>query len=118
MGRVRRGRPSAASEGDHNAIWPTLGDLEEKLFETKRIVRASTSRSNPHSARVLDRKSLRSNRALSPWPGQCDPVENFANKKVSLNGGQVFSYDLIVQPQTKQASRVAWSFKLNGDPLD
>jgi hypothetical protein len=37
---------------------------------------------------------------------------------VSLNGGPVFSYDLIVEPQTKQASPVAWSFKLNDDPLD
>jgi len=35
-----------------------------------------------------------------------------------LNGGQVFSYDLIVEAQAKQASRVAWSFKLNDDPLD
>jgi hypothetical protein len=52
------------------------------------------------------------------WPRQCDPVENFANKKVSLNGGQVFSYDVIVEAQAKQASRVAWSFKLNDDPLD
>jgi hypothetical protein len=52
------------------------------------------------------------------WPRQCDPVENFADKKVSLNGGQVFSYDLIVEAQAKQASRVAWSFKLNDDPLD
>jgi hypothetical protein len=52
------------------------------------------------------------------WPRQCDAVENFADKKVSLNGGQVFSHDLIVEPQTKQASRVAWSFKLNDDPLD
>jgi hypothetical protein len=29
-----------------------------------------------------------------------------------LNGGQVFSYDPIVEPQTKQASRVAWNFEL------
>ena len=27
--------------------------------------------------------------------GQCDPIENFADKKVSLNGGQLFSYDLV-----------------------
>jgi hypothetical protein len=46
------------------------------------------------------------------------PAENLADKKVSLNGGQVFSHDLIVEPQTKQASRVAWNFKLNDDPLD
>jgi len=52
------------------------------------------------------------------WSRQCDPIENFADKKVSLNGGQVFSYDLIVEPQTKQASRVAWTFKLDDDPLD
>ena len=52
------------------------------------------------------------------WPRQCDPVENFADKKVSLNGGQVFSHDLIVEPQTKQASRVARGFKLNDNPLD
>jgi hypothetical protein len=52
------------------------------------------------------------------WPRQCDPVENFADKKVSLNSGQVFSYDLIIEAQTKQASRVAWNFKLNDDPLD
>jgi hypothetical protein len=49
---------------------------------------------------------------------QCDPIENFADKKVSLNGGQLFSYDLVVEPQTKQASRVAWGFKLNDNPLD
>jgi hypothetical protein len=41
-----------------------------------------------------------------------------ADKKVSLNGRQVFFYDLIVEPQTKQASRVAWSLELNDDPLD
>jgi hypothetical protein len=35
------------------------------------------------------------------WPRQGDQVENLADKKVSLNGGQVFSYDLIVEPQTK-----------------
>ena len=52
------------------------------------------------------------------WSRQCDPIENFADKKVSLNGGQVFSYDLVVEPQTKQASRVAWGFKLNDNPLD
>jgi hypothetical protein len=52
------------------------------------------------------------------WPRQRDPVENLADKKVSLNGRQVFSYDLIVEPQTKQASRVAWSLELNDDPLD
>jgi hypothetical protein len=45
---------------------------------------------------------------------QRDPVENLADKKVSLNGRQ----DLIVEPQTKQASRVAWSLELNDDPLD
>ena len=49
---------------------------------------------------------------------QCDPIENFADKKVNLNGGQVFAYDLVVEPQTKQASRVAWGFKLNDNPLD
>ena len=38
--------------------------------------------------------------------------------RLRLNGGQVFSHDLIVEPQTKQASRVAWNFKLNDDPLD
>jgi hypothetical protein len=32
---------------------------------------------------------------------------------MSLNGGQVFSYDLIVEQQTKQASSVARSFELN-----
>jgi hypothetical protein len=47
-----------------------------------------------------------------------DPIENLANQKVSLNGGQVFSYDLIVEPQTKQASRVAWSLELDDDLLD
>ena len=52
------------------------------------------------------------------WSRQRDSIENFADKKVSLNGGQVFSYDLIVEPQTKQASGVAWGFKLNDDPLD
>jgi hypothetical protein len=51
-------------------------------------------------------------------PRQRDPAENLADKKVSLNGGQVFSHDLIVEPQTKQASRVARNFKLNDDPLD
>jgi hypothetical protein len=49
---------------------------------------------------------------------QCDPIENFADKKVSLNGGQVCAYDLIIEPQTKQASGVAWGFKLNDNPLD
>ena len=52
------------------------------------------------------------------WSRECDPIENFADKKVSLNGGQLFSYDLVVEPQTKQASRVAWTFKLNDNPLD
>jgi hypothetical protein len=47
-----------------------------------------------------------------------DPVENLADEKVSLSGGQVFSYDLIVEPQTKQACRVPGNFKLNDDPLD
>jgi hypothetical protein len=47
-----------------------------------------------------------------------DPIENLANQKVSLNGGQAFSYDLIVEPQTKQASRVAWSLELDDDLLD
>jgi hypothetical protein len=51
------------------------------------------------------------------WPRQCNPIENLADKKVSLNGGEVFSHDLIVEPQTKQASRVAWNFKLNDDPF-
>jgi hypothetical protein len=35
---------------------------------------------------------------LLRWPRQCDPVENLADEKVSLSGGQVFSYDLIVEP--------------------
>jgi hypothetical protein len=52
------------------------------------------------------------------WSRQCNPIENFADKKVSLNGGQVFSYDLVVEPQTKQTSRVARGFKLNDNPLD
>ena len=52
------------------------------------------------------------------WSRQCDPIENFADKKVSLNCGQVFSYDLVVEPQTKQTSRVARGFKLNDNPLD
>jgi hypothetical protein len=52
------------------------------------------------------------------WSRQRDPIENFADKKVSLNGGQVLSYDLVVEPQAKQASRVAWGFKLNDNPLD
>jgi hypothetical protein len=56
---------------------------------------------------------------LSPCrPRQCNPVENLADKKMSLNGGKVFSNDLVVEPQTKQASRVAWNFKLNDNPLD
>jgi hypothetical protein len=65
-------------------------------------------------------KSLRPVRALSTleWSRQCDSVENFADKKVSLNSSEVLPYDLIVEPQTKQASRVAWDFKLNDDPLD
>jgi hypothetical protein len=52
------------------------------------------------------------------WSRQRDPIENFADEKVSLNGGQIFADDLIVEPQTKQASRVAWCFKLNDNPLD
>jgi hypothetical protein len=56
-------------------------------------------------------------RALNSFR-QRDPIENFADEKVSLNGGQVFSHDLVVEPQTKQASRVAWGFKLNDNPLD
>jgi hypothetical protein len=56
-------------------------------------------------------------RALNSFR-QRDPIENFADEKVSLNAGQVFSYDLVVEPQTKQASRVAWGFKLNDNPLD
>jgi hypothetical protein len=52
------------------------------------------------------------------WPRHCNSVENIADKKVSLNGGQVFSHDLIVEPQAKQTSRVAWNLKFNDDPLD
>ena len=52
------------------------------------------------------------------WSRQCDPIKNFADKEVSLNRGQIFADDLIVEPQTKLASRVAWGFKLNDDPLD
>lgn len=52
------------------------------------------------------------------WSRQRDPIKNFPDEKVSLNGGQVFSYDLVVEPQTKQASRVARGFKLNDNPLD
>ena len=52
------------------------------------------------------------------WSRQCDPIKNFADKEVSLNRGQIFANDLIVEPQTKLASRVAWGFKLNDDPLD
>jgi hypothetical protein len=59
-----------------------------------------------------------SSQGLASDMRQRDPVENLADKKVSLNGRQVFSYDLIVEPQTKQASRVAWSLELNDDPLD
>jgi hypothetical protein len=65
----------------------------------------------PRHARYAVSLSLR-------WPRQCNPVENLADKKVSLNGGQVFSHDLIVEPQAKQASRVAWNCKLNDDSLD
>jgi hypothetical protein len=46
-----------------------------------------------------------------------DPIKNLTNQKASLNGGQVFSYDLIVEPKTKQASRVAWSSALDEDLL-
>ena len=72
------------------------------------------------SARLLDRKSQSTIVLSVPrnWPRERDPIENFADKEVSLSSGQVFSYDLIVQPQTKQASGVAWSFKLNDDLLD
>ncbi len=52
------------------------------------------------------------------WSRQCDPIKNFADKKVGLNRGQIFANDLIVEPQTKLASRVAWGLKLNDDPLD
>ena len=52
------------------------------------------------------------------WSRQCDPIKNFADKEVSLNRGQIFADDLIVEPQTKLASRVAWGFNLNDDPLD
>jgi hypothetical protein len=51
-----------------------------------------------------------------PW--QSDPIENLADEKMRLNGGQVFSYDLIVESQAEQTSRVAWNFKLNDDSLD
>ena len=40
------------------------------------------------------------------WSRQCYPIENFADKKVSLNVGPVFADDLIVKSQTKQTSRV------------
>jgi hypothetical protein len=65
-------------------------------------------------------KSLRPVGAIGPpeWSRQCDSVENFADKKVSLNSSELLSYDPIVEPQMKQASRVAWDFKLNDDPLD
>jgi hypothetical protein len=52
------------------------------------------------SSMVVSSLSLR-------WPRQRDPVENLADKKVSLNGGQASSYDRVVEPQTKQASRIA-----------
>ena len=39
------------------------------------------------------------------WSRQCDPIKNFADKKVGLNRGQIFANDLIVEPQTKLASR-------------
>ena len=52
------------------------------------------------------------------WSRQCDPIKNFADKEVSLNRGQIFADDLIVEPQTKLASRVAWGFKLNDNLLD
>ena len=52
------------------------------------------------------------------WSRQCDPIKNFADKKVGLNRGQIFADDLIVEPQTKLASRVAWGFKLNDNLLD
>ena len=32
---------------------------------------------------------------------QRDPIENFADEKVSLNRGQVFSYDLVIEPQNE-----------------
>jgi hypothetical protein len=64
-----------------------------------------------------DIEKQRPDRALNSLR-QRDPIENFADEKVSLNRGQVFSYDLVIEPQTKQASRVAWGFKLNDNPLD
>jgi hypothetical protein len=47
-----------------------------------------------------------------------DLIENPTNQKVSLNGGQVFSYDLDAEAQTKQASRGPWSSELDEDLLD
>ena len=55
------------------------------------------------SAQLLDRKSQGPIALSVPrnWPRERDPIENFADKEVSLSSGEVFSYDLIVQPQTK-----------------
>jgi hypothetical protein len=43
-------------------------------------------------------------------------VDIFARGRSSTDpdraSGQVFAYDLVVEPQTKQASRVAWGFEL------
>lgn len=84
-----------------------------------RFTRLSQSTANRDHCGLLDcepppdRLSIHCRRSR-----QCDPIENFADKKVNLNGGQVFAYDLVVEPQTKQASRVAWGFKLNDNPLD
>ena len=83
----------------------------------------STFSTRTRTSRAL-KKAMNANvltAALSIHPGwsrQCDPIKNFADKKVGLNRGQIFANDLIVEPQTKLASRVAWGFKLNDDPLD
>jgi len=49
---------------------------------------------------------------------QRNPIENFTDKEVCLSGGQILSHDLVVEPQTKQTSRVAWGFELDDNPLD
>ena len=79
------------------------------LFERRRRGLLAATRRR-HRKAVADR-------ALNSFR-QRDPIENFADEQVSLNRGQVFSYDLVIEPQTKQASRVAWGFKLNDNPLD
>jgi hypothetical protein len=49
---------------------------------------------------------------------QSYPIQNFADKKVNLNSSEVLADDLVVETQTKQASRVARSFQLDDNPLD